>query len=214
MKKVSILFASLAIAVVSFAQEGKFGVEINLNNPFTNTSFFSTNGLSVRYFLSDDIVVRGSLDISGMTTTTKTYSGDDLTSTTKSNTANPFMFSLTPGIEYHLAKFTKGSVYAGGELGLSLTSQTTSISPEDSSIPNSKSKNGGWGLGVGAFTGVDYYLTNNLYLGAELNMYCALLSTSRGSVTTGDNTTKGPTSALSSTIGINVNPALRLGWRF
>lgn len=216
MKKVSILFAFLAIAVLGYSQsEGKYAIEINLNNPFVNANFFSSNGINARYFISDNVAARAALNISGTTTTTKNYSGDDLVSTTKTNAENPFSLSLTPGIEYHIAKFNKGSVYVGGELGVTFISAKESIDYAEYNYLDAVSKSSGFGFGIGAFTGIDYYLTNNLYLGAELGLNYALVSIARGSTTTGDDDpVQGSTATSISNLGITMNPALRLGWRF
>ncbi len=214
MKKVSILFAALMIAVVGFAQsEGKFAVEINLNNPFVNADFFSTNGISARYFLSDNMVVRGTLNVGTSSDTDKIYNTEDkLFSTTKLSASS---FGITPGIEFHIAKFTKGSVYAGGELGISfVNTKSSTVFGESNFGEDFSSKRGGFGFGLGVFTGVDYYVTSNIYLGAELGLNYNRNSISRGSTTTGSTTTDGTTSGSVSGLGIDVNPALRLGWRF
>lgn len=214
MKKVCLFFSFIAIAMVGYAQSaGNFGVEINLNNPFTNTDFFVIDGLKVRYFLSDDMVIRGTLNIESESSTDKTYNSDDkLVSTEKSSTS---VFGITPGIELHIAKFEKGSVYLGGELGFGIVNVKSSETFSESSFGTDwNAKNGGTVFGLGVFTGVDYYLTNNIYLGAEVGLSYTFISISRGETTVGSTTTNGNSSHSLSNFGFAVNPALRLGWRF
>lgn len=203
--------AVLAAGMLNFVSAQNFGIEINFQNPFQNNNFFSNNGLSVRYFLDDNMAIRGTLTLGSVSNSTKNYDGDKLSNTVKTGT---FSFGLQPGFEYHFVQSEKISVFAGAKIGFSLGKITSSTRYEDSSIDDRSSKISGFGYQAGIFTGIDYSITSNLYIGAEIGLDYNGISNGRGSSTTGSTTTKGPTSESTGTLGIAVTPALRLGWKF
>ena len=205
------LMAILATGMLSFASAQKHGVEINFLNPFGNQDFFSNNGLSFRYFLNDKVVIRGTLNLWSHSTVTKNYNGDKLDNTEKDGTLT---FGLLPGLEYHFVKYEKISVFAGARIGVNLSNNSTSTKYENVSNQNDSYKRTGFGCQAGVFTGVDYNLTRNLYVGAEIDMDYAIDWSGRGKRTVGSTTTKDPVSFSTSDLGIRVIPSLRLGWRF
>ena len=217
MKKVSILFVSALVSIASFAQGG-FSVEVNFDPFSAITPVFSTEGLRVRYFLSEDIALRGTIDFSNDKTTNAAYNSvngqNSLFSTqTTANTT----FGITPGFEYHLVKFAKGSVYAGAEFGVVIGngSGSTEYAKPDNTFVNSNDKNSSFGFGAGVFTGVDYYITSNLYVGAELGFnYESTKTTPNKSETTGATTVENDSYRTVSNIGFACVPAFRLGWSF
>ena len=216
MKKVSILIAAILISIASFAQEaGRIGVEINFDpfGAFSNPGeTFSVEGLKVRYFVSDNFVIRGTIDFRSESSKEEDYDSDNkLTSTEKESITG---FSIAPGFEYHLAKFEKGSIYAGAEISLGLGSVKESGEYPDSGTPNWDSKVPFTTFGIAAFTGVDYYITSNLYLGAELSFGYRSEKVKAGSYTSGGTETTNDGFEKESTIGVNCVPTFRLGWTF
>ncbi len=216
MKKVSILFVSLFIAFAAFAQPqaGSFGVEINFD-PFTgNNPVFSTDGLKVRYFISDKMAIRGTLGFDMNTEKEGIYDSDNKLYYTEKETTT--VFSLTPGFEYHVATFEKVSVYCGAEIGFAVGSGKYTEKYEDSNNGTDEEyKAGIFGFGVGAFTGVDYYITKNLYIGAELGLgFQTLKATPNKSTTIGSTTDKDDSYISNSRFGFQATPAFRLGWTF
>jgi|GEM_PF-2532498 len=204
-----VLMAILAAGMFNVASAQKFGVEINLQNPFGNQDFFSNNGLSVRYFLNDKMVIRGTLNLGSNSNATKHYNGDNLDYTT----TNGFLsFGLLPGFEYHFAQYEKISVFAGARIGANLRNEFNSTKHEDGTN-DSNYKKTGFGFQAGVFTGVDFNLTPNLYLGAEIDLDYNLTLSGRGT-TNGSTPSKDQTSTTTSNLGIRVIPSLRLGWKF
>lgn len=217
MRKVKLLLAAICVAATSFAQNeaGTFGVEINFD-PFgaNGNGVFSTDGLKVRYFVSEDVAIRGSLGFAFAPTTEFVYDADDeLYSTAKSST---FSFGFAPGFEYYVVNTEKTGVYIGAELGFSIGKTRLSVDYEDKDMSdyNSVTKVGKFGFGAGIFTGVNYNITKNLYVGAELGLSYATLKDLPASITEGDETVETKDYTSSSSIGFMVNPSFRFGWNF
>ena len=217
MKKVSILIAAILVSFASFAQEaGRIGVEINFDplGAFSNqNSTFSVDGLKARYFISEDVVIRGTINFSSNPSKREVYdvANDKLESTTKSSNT---YFGITPGFEYHLAKFEKGSIYAGAEIGLGRRSVKSSTEYTDNNSANTESKTPSTTFNVAAFTGFDYYITSNLYLGTELSFGYRSTKAKGGSTTVGGKETTDNGFNKTSAIGVNCVPSFRLGWTF
>lgn len=212
-KTVVFLFASF-FTLLSFAQQrdGNFGIEINFTPFSLADEVFSVDGLKVRYFMSDDVVIRGTIDFSLAPEKTVDYNADGKEiSTSKSNTTT---FGLTPGFEYHVAKFGKGSVYVGAEVGFLLSKSSASVNFVENSDANTKVKGGGFGFGLGAFTGIDFYVTKNLYLGAELGLNYISFKNSPTNTTIGTVTVEDKDYTKESSFGFECVPAIRLGWTF
>jgi len=206
------LMAVFAAGMMSFASSQNFGVEISLQNPFRNQDFFLTNGLSVRYFIADKMVIRGSLTLGSTSDSWKTYQNGGLFSTDKTSS---FALGLLPGFEYHFAKYTKVSVFAGARIGANFLSSSTSTKYAESSFgTNQKTSRSGFGFQAGVFTGVDFNLTANLYIGAEIGLDYNANWYGRDKITVGTTTTKGNFAYSDDNLGIAVTPALRLGWKF
>ena len=94
------------------------------------------------------------------------------------------------GVENHMKGASRLSTYWGyeGNLGYS----------------KDAAKNSSLGVSAQLFTGCDYYIIPNVYIGCELNYGLSLISTTPN---VGD---------ASTSIGLNpgLNPTLRMGWRF
>lgn len=226
MKKVSVLFVCLFVAVASFAQ---FGVEVGFA-PFNDGAVFGIDGLKVRYFMSEKMAIRGTLEFSMSPSTDYTYSttADNKEIETKEKSALT-TFGLTPGFEYHFVTAEKYSVYAGAEVGFGITSasyaESNDYDKEKTEIkgandPSATATPAGTNLKLGIFTGIDYYITKNLYLGAELGLgYNSFTSKKEITVkytdptgTSQENTYKGHNKT--SSLGFQAVPSFRLGWTF
>ena len=124
---------------------------------------------------------------------------------------------IPDGFEYHFTHFKRGSVYAGAEIGFNVGSTKSSLTYEDPNDiqVNSESKGSIFGFGVGVFTGIDFYLTENLYLGAELGLgYQTTKTTPNKSSTNGSTTVESSNYTSTSSFGFNCEPSIRLGWTF
>lgn len=223
MKKASIFVAALLLATAGVqAQEqetttygpqaGSFGVELNFN-PFSGGDVFTTQGIKMRGFLNENMAIRGTLELGLDGDKNGIYNGAELHSTQKTSL---FVFGLTPGFEYHFAHFKRGSVYAGAEIGFNVGSMSESTTYEDNDYgTDTNSKGSIFGFNVAAITGIDVYLTQNLYLGAELGLgYQMNKVTPNKTTTTGPDTTTDNSFQASSYFGFLCEPTFRLGWTF
>lgn len=210
---------------VNDTRSGSFGVEVNFN-PFSVflgisttdgvqlSPTFSIEGLKVRYFFNEDMAIRGTIDISSTSNKNVAYDSNNSLYSTGKTTTNTFGF--TPGFEYHFTHFKRGSVYAGAEIGFSVGNTKSSTTYENSTNgTNIESKSSIFGFGAGLFTGVDFYLTQKLYLGAELGLgYQTTKTTPNKSITVGSTTTEDNDYTVVSSFGFSCNPSIRLGWMF
>jgi len=215
MRKLSVLFVSLCVSIASFAQPqaGNVAVEINFD-PFGALSpVFSAEEVRVRYFLSDNMAVRGTLHFSMNSEKDGLYDNDN--SLFRTDKERTMMFGIAPGFEFHAVKFERGSVYFGAELGLLFGNATYSGTWENNLGTDWSSRGNVFGYGLNLFTGVDFYLTRNLYIGAEVGFgFMSLRETPNASMTTGSVTIDNSTNTTNTSIGFNAVPVFRLGWTF
>ncbi len=268
---VSALFSLTANAQESnFAQKGDLGVELQFN-PFSNNyNTFKVDGLSVRYWLTDKDVIRGTLSfgISNQTNRANMVAPiqDDYTATvygTEAAAATAFKlanetydhqlddyskessssFGLNLGYERHLFQKGRVDLYAGAELGFkkawassyaesvmgTLNTTGDAFSAWHTNTTEYSGRNlvgdfASFTFNFGLFTGIDFYVYKQLYLGAELGI--ALETTSRNNYTK-ETDTWDPISAKmvnrveeydvkgnTLDLAIKAAPALRIGWTF
>jgi len=188
MKKV-ILFFALALACVTGAiAQKQTGGEKNLEVQFAplGGSPISIDGIRLRIFTSESSAVRLRIGLGGTKNTTVNQQefttagsdGQDVTIPALYDTDKTFNFSIRPGYEIHMAGTDKLSPYVGAELFLGVKSATldreyygpnkTGIGAEDFALYNITRKNGSSTIGFNLVAGVDYYIADNIYLGAEL----------------------------------------------
>jgi hypothetical protein len=232
-KKMFALLLAAVIGVSAYAQEegkaGSFGTELNfspLGNFNDGTNFSLINGAKVRYFISDNMAIRGSLNFSTNPITSYSYEKDhnDAEVETVSKNKDTF-FGFRPGIELHFVTTGKLSLYGGAEAILDMrriSSKTTNNRNSDfdevkgSNDAGHRSSNT---FGFGVFTGADYYLVSNkLYIGAELGLSISskkelevvTTNSNGGSSTTETNKNYQKTGGF----GFYCNPSFRIGWNF
>jgi len=230
MKKLSILCVSVMIALASYAQAGSFGVELGFNpfNAFGEN--FSVDGLKVRGFVSEKVAIRGIIDFSMNPQTNYSYytnnDNKEIETQTKTNVTT---FGFTPGVEFHVATGRRHSVYVGAEVGFGMTkasyTRSNDFDKEKTEITgangiNNPSVIAGTTYGAAIFTGVDYYITKNLFIGAELGFgYDSFTSqkeiTTKYTNSTGTSTeTTAKGHRTNTSLGFAATPTFRLGWTF
>ena len=160
-------------------EEGSFITEVAFC-PFTNNSTSLENGrLNAAYMLTDNLAVRAGLGFGFGKT-----KNDDAEA--KSNT-----FSFAPGIVYSFDGTPKFSPYVGGELIVRTSKEK--VGDETTSEKN--------GFGVQAFTGMNYYFSQNLYVGVEFGIGFSFDKDKKSDVKT-------------TSFAPYAQPAVRLGWAF
>jgi hypothetical protein len=150
---------------------------------FSLPSFYGSEipGVKVRKFISENKAIRYTGNVSIIN------SGDKGAST-------GFTMAAGIGVENHLKGAERLSTFWGyeGNIGFQ-NSDATSELPKQTQF----------GLSTQVFTGFDYYIMPNIYLGCEINYGIAILNTKPS----------GSSGTTSFKIQPNVLPAFRLGWR-
>ena len=129
-------------------------------------------GIGLKYYLAPMMALRGSIGIGYYSKTTKGAPGstDEKQSTTE--------IPIGAGLEYHVLNAKNVSMYLGGELGVGLSSASTSESvpvgnPERSTSASTTT------FGIGGILGVEYFVSQSMSVAGE---YRLGFSTSSGSV--------------------------------
>ena len=187
MKKLLLSIAIVATGFAAFAQKpvaGNITTEMGLSSvlgtpvaPATINTPAALGMLRGRYFLSSDMAIRGSIGF-GMGTT-KTIVDDDGLPTVvdkSEKTVSTSTFGLAIGIEKHLPGTAKLSPYIGGEIGFGSQTSTNKVTNSTNGSTFTKGDSystSGGGIVTFAFNamvGADYYITDKVYLGAELGV--------------------------------------------
>ena len=159
---------------------------------FSLPNFYGSNipGVRARKFLSDTKAIRltGNLSIID--------SGEPGADTN-------FTLAAGIGVENHMKGAERLSTYWGYEGSIGLQSGNSESIDPDTFDPIME-KTTTFGVSAQVFTGFDYYIMPNIYLGAEINYGIAIINRKP----------EGATGSTSIKIQPNVLPALRLGWRF
>lgn len=255
MKKIILAVALMAAVSTSAVAEtnykpsaGSFATELNYSFGGATDGAFElpdqdNYGIKLRYFLSDNMVVRLNFGLGTSSNKTTNYTAfyqehadpntmrpikageyEDVT-TSKTTT-----FSIMPGFEYHFDKFNRISPYIGAELGVrtAVTKNVTenearnnwdaSLNKENTPESRTESKQPGVGFRFNLLTGCDVYITEGLYMGVELGLGYDMMSYKRGTTTTevGDTTEEkdGSSSNRKSSFKFSATPSLRIGWVF
>ena len=156
---------------------------------FSLPNFYGSNipGVRARKFLSDSKAIR--------------YTGNF----TVLNSGIPgqnsqYTLAAGIGVENHMKGAERLSTFWGYEGTIAIQS----IAPAAGAGAGGPGNTSIFGLSGQVFTGFDYYIMPNIYLGGEVNYGIAILNTKPD----------GGTGITSINIQPNVLPALRLGWRF
>lgn len=165
-------------------------MEVNLTPDLTGGGIFSLPainnglgmiGLKMRDFKSDKLAYRYSANVS-------------ISDSNEPNTETEFAIGLGFGVENHLKGAERLSTYWGYEINAGMTQANASYGGKDQKF----------GVGVGAFTGFDYYIMPKIYLGTELGYNWALTCFNPE---IGKNVTRFE-------FAPGITPSLRLGWQF
>ncbi len=153
-----------------------------------------TTGVRARKFVTDTQAIRytGNVSVSN--------SGEE-------GAGTAFTVALGVGIENHMKGAERLSTYWGyeGNVGYSSTAgEAATAAPAKLGPTATTDKTTTLGLSAQVFTGFDYYIMPNIYLGCEINYGIAILNTKPD----------GQDGETSFKVQPNVLPSLRLGWRF
>jgi len=221
MKKLILLFCCFAVVLGINAQKQDQGSQtIEMEFAPLGSEPFKINSLRYRYFLQENIAFRASIFMGGKRNTTfsDTTGGYPLTKNRNGN----FDFSIRPGIERHFEGTDRLSPYLGSELFLGINTtkdNQQSLWSDDKTIQSAITKTSQTSFGANIFMGADYYVSDHLFLGAELGF--GLLLEGRGKTKTSYDNPEFPmqdTEIIGNTNQLNWGPnyqgTIRLGWVF
>jgi hypothetical protein len=186
-----------------------------------------------RYFITDDLAARLQLGFFTNNSTTNFAENPDGSGGKGSNVRTNTYFDLRLGVEKHLGSHEKFSPYLGAEFmfgsGSAKESWTNSNNGNSYTLNDSRTINGNWQggglmynpgttLGFNLILGADYYVFQQLYVGAEFgygfmtnNQPDVVIEQSVGGVTTKTTQLGGSRNGLGM---YNMNGGMRIGIRF
>lgn len=221
MKKTFLLLIALAFGFTSFAQkpsEGNLLTEANFSISNWDNSF-SLPALRFRYFLADDMVLRGDVSLMGGKQTNNYSENADGTGSTGSQEIKSSGLGIAAGIEKHWGGNAKFSPFAGASLGFMTYSDDETWTDSDGSSYvkglSAEVETGGSMISLTLSLGADYWVTESFYLGAELGWGLASDNEKDGTVSV---TSGGSTSTSTSLGGSNFGygegmaPGFRIGF--
>lgn len=234
MKKTLLLAAFAFAGAFAYAQKPGAGdktAEVSFTGAGLNSFNYAVPELRFRYFIADNMAIRARLSLGSSSNTDKeTVDVAGTKIDVERKTSSGFNLGIAPGIEMHFAGTDKLSPYYGAQLNLNLGGATTTEytnalggAPgawagvaKDNKATNKAGST--FGLGVSAFMGADYYITDGVFVGGEFGLgIFGLSSTGEGenSTTTGGTTTTTKTGTSSSfdLFGVTAG-GVRLGFRF
>jgi outer membrane protein W len=230
MKKLILSSAFAALSMLAFAQKPTAGsktAEVNFTGAGLNSFSYTTPELRFRHFATDNMAYRLRVNLGMSSTTDKENTGGvDV----ERKASSGFGLTIAPGIEKHFAGTAKLSPYYGAQLNLGFeTASSVDYTNALGGGPGAwagvasgnkaSSKSGSTlGVGIGAFMGADYYITDGVYVGGEFGLGLFNFdSTGEGeeSETVGGTTTttKSGTSSTLELFGVT-SGGVRLGFRF
>lgn len=173
-------------------------------------------GIGGKYAMTDAMMIRGGVQfaVAGRDVPANPPAGQTGTDGSVSATT----FGLSGALEYHLTR-TRVSPYVGAGLGISFTStesknavtgataQTTTKNNAGGEVINGTAYFGGIMLGIFAAGGLEYFVTQNVSLGAEYRFGYSTTSRYDEEATTG-NTTVTAKVGSSSLLGISTGGSL------
>lgn len=228
MKKVVLAMAFvLGAVVIADAQYKPTGGEKNLEVNFAplGGSPVSIFGIKARSFNSDGTgAIRLGVFLGLANSAEVTQDADDDTDAVElKDRMSSFSINIQPGIEKHMAGTDRLSPYTGAFVNIGYTSETEKTEeqwgdPADGNIGTTTMKSGALNLGINAVAGMDWYFTENAYLGCELGFGLAY-STDLTNKTEFEGYEENPDAGESTVgnsssfqLGPNVVAQLRLGW--
>lgn len=230
MKKSILSLALLAFAgVAAIAQDfkptsGSKTLELQAASPFASGRPFSIDNIRARYFIADDMAVRVQFGIFVNNETKQ----DTAAGKVLKDRERLFNLNIKPGIEKHFEGTDRLSPYVGAELDIAIQSASSVderiTGPNDAigtvtvTGRNNRGDNGYFRFGVNLVGGADYYISKNLYLGAEVGwgIQSVSLSTIKTELSGFEGATAPKDFERGGTLNVGTNfiGAFRFGWAF
>lgn len=225
MKKIAVvLFFIVAVIALNAQTEYKpVAGDLSLEMNFTplGDAPLQIDYLRGRLFLSDKLALRLGVNVHMKNKKTEP---ENSTGGLDEDIKKYTQLGIFPGIEVHLGNFERLSPYVGAEVGFSLKSSKEIYTSNSSSSVSESTWNGAWQDGserafsafyLNGLIGADYYLSKKLFIGMEMGL--GLQSVTNKEVTkeqTGQENDVVSVKGSEFDLGVNFNPAFRLGFCF
>ena len=205
----------------SFCMEVQFrplGNAVIQSNPIGSEDL-ETGGISVKYFFTEKLELRGDLVLGFWSDKDKTpvpAGGTGVEIITKNSASS---FGLNLGLNYHFNGSERISPYVGALVGFGLFNTKTKT---DNLLhvqgDYRLGKSGGIGMQVAVATGFNWYIVKGLYMGVEVGLGLGftkdLKDKTESSIGGVSNTTTINPTASAFELNFLAVPAIRLGWKF
>jgi hypothetical protein len=180
---IQLVLVTVFISTVAFAQKptaGKWSTEV-IFNPFPPAIALNNinGGIKFRKFLKEKTALRLGLNVGGGTLIEKfTNPLNDKEEGERKNSGYSIVF--LPGLEFHLAGTEKLSPYFGFDLGAGYNTSTEKLTDIDESGRYRKDygrerTNNSLNYTLNLVVGADYYIAQNVFLGAEFGLRTSML---------------------------------------
>ncbi|MBC8486940.1 MAG: hypothetical protein H8D45_13005 [Bacteroidetes bacterium] len=224
MKKVAFLTVAFVLFVFTIvnAQEtfkpsaGNFTAEVEfrpLSASPINLTYFRG-----RYFTSSNFAVRTGINIYFKNQKEEPNEGKD------ESKQSTFLFGIYPGIEKHFGDMRRLSPYIGGELAIAYKTSkdsytdntgTSQVETVYTGAWSNGSERGYFSIGLNFIIGTDFYLSKKLFMGIEMGFGLQSVTDSEVKIEqTGESDVTASEKASVMELGVNFNPAIRLGYSF
>jgi outer membrane protein W len=199
------------------SEQGSFALEVGFS-PFElegNNIQLHNGQIRMIYSVSERIGIRLGLGFAATTESDDNgQSSDEWTRmTTKTNRVE-----LSPGLVYNFDGTDRLTPYIGVEVNFSTLSANTTTEAKDFKQVTKNEGDLFNTVGLGVFSGFNYYFAKNLYIGAEAGLAFenrSLKNSIIETTTSGRTETVEPKNKRSMTgVGVIAMPSLRLGWAF
>lgn len=181
----------------------RFGAEAG----FTFGNGFDLNGgnLNFNYTLTDELTLRLGFGLSVDKVSSSFKGGEGHTTNSK--------FEINPGITYSFDGTNRLEPYVGAELSFGFDSFTefSKDKDEDGKTYESETKERASFFGANAVTGFNFYVAEDLYIGAEVKFGFKLYPDYNDNEKADAND---DVDTHRTVIGASVNPSVRVGWKF
>jgi len=195
---------------------GDFTVEVEFRplsaNPINLTYFKG------RYFTSNNFAVRTGINIYFRNEKSEPNEGKD------NSKQSTFLFGIYPGIEKHFGNIRRLSPYIGGEIGIAYKTSKDTYTNNSGTTQTETVYKGAWSdgsergyfsLGLNFIIGTDFYLSKKLFMGIEVGLGLQSVTDSKVTIEhTGQSDETAAEKASAMELGVNFNPAIRLGYSF
>jgi len=202
--------------------DSPFSLEVSLGQSFGGgQSLVTAPGIKFRYFLNQNMAIRVGLNYASQKYEENFAENGDGSGALGTVTMKMSSLEFKAGFEYHFASTKRLSPYVALDIGLGSGSMSDEGNDSDGNSYNSnynyseEYKTSSFGTSL--LAGMDFYIAQNLFIGAEFGFGMVWNTEKEGTYSWSDGTASGSGTTpehKNSATGIGSFGGIRLGWRF